>query len=82
MSAFDKAIKLQKSIDNNLKEKESTEELLEKLDDGADTEPLYHYIDECSKEVNDDLKKLNDLGYEYMEHNMTSSIRKIRNDDD
>ena len=77
MSEFDKAIKLQKKIDRALEYKVSTENLLKKQ-----TVQLNDYIDKCSKEVKDDLKKLNDLGYEYMEHNMTSSIRKIRSDDE
>ena len=77
MSKFDKAIKLQKKIDHALEYKVSTENLLKEQ-----TVQLNDYIDKCSKEVKDDLKKLNDLGYEYMEHNMTSSIRKIRSDDE
>ena len=77
MSEFDKAIKLQKKIDRALEYKVSTENLLKEQ-----TVQLNDYIDKCSKEVKDDLKKLNDLGYEYMEHNMTSSIRKIRSDDE
>lgn len=77
MSEFDKAIKLQKKIDHALEYKVSTENLLKEQ-----TVQLNDYIDKCSKEVKDDLKKLNDLGYEYMEHNMTSSIRKIRSDDE
>lgn len=77
MSEFDKAIKLQRKINHALEYKVSTENLLKEQ-----TVQLNDYIDKCSKEVKDDLKKLNDLGYEYMEHNMTSSIRKIRNDDD
>ena len=77
MSEFDIAIKLQKKIDHALEYKVSTENLLKEQ-----TVQLNDYIDKCSKEVKDDLKKLNDLGYEYMEHNMTSSIRKIRSDDE
>ena len=77
MSEFDKAIKLQKKIDHALEYKVSTENLLKEQ-----TVQLNDYIDKCSKEVKDDLKKLNDLGYEYMEHNMTSSIRKMRSDDE
>lgn len=76
MSEFDKAIKIQRQIDGALENKESTAQLLTEQ-----TTKLNDYIEECSKEVNGYLKKLNDLGYEYMERNMTSSIRKTRNDD-
>lgn len=73
MSAFDKAIKLQKSIDNNLEYKESTEKLLVKQ-----TIQLDDYIEKCSNKIKVDLDALNKLGYEYIEHNNRSSIRKKR----
>jgi len=53
MTEFDKAIKLQREIDELKKHK-----ILIGIDDK--------------------LKQLDSLGYEYMKHNMTSSIRKKR----
>ncbi len=53
MTEFDKAIKLQREIDELKK----------------------HNI---LIGIDDKLKQLDSLGYEYMEHNMTSSIRKKR----
>lgn len=73
MSEFDKAIKLQRSIDSHLEYTVSTKKLLKEQ-----IVQLNDAIDKYSKKAKDDLKKLNDLGYEYMEHSDRSSIRKKR----
>ena len=69
MSEFDEAIKLQKRIDELKVGYNRT------LKEGAIDQ---EYLIKIAEKV----EELEKLGYEYMKHNMTSSIRKIRSDDD